>query len=149
MYRLVRRSATLALFLMLLLASPDAIAQSTPAYDSDADYVKRVQAHVGEMLRSDDAETQKRGIKLIVAFSERDDERIRPEFFRSRLYRMYFDRKADDDIRIAALDAIYSTGQLDDSVPQVVRSLRSDPSDAVRQHTAKVLSELNRMTDAG
>jgi HEAT repeat protein len=149
MYRLVRRSATLALFLTLLLASPDAIAQSVSAYDSDKGYTERVQAHVGEMLRSDDAETQKRGIELIVTFAERDDERIRPEFFRGRLYRVYFDTKADDDVRIAALDAIYSTGQIGDSVPRIVRNLRSDPSDAVRQHTAKVLSELNGAMDAG
>jgi HEAT repeat protein len=62
---------------------------------------------------------------------------------------VYFDTKADDDVRIAALDAIYSTGQIGDSVPRIVRNLRSDPSDAVRQHTAKVLSELNGAMDAG
>lgn len=149
MYRLVRRSATVALFLVLLLASPDAIAQSVPASDAEGDYVKRVQAHVGEMLRSDDAETQKQGIKLIMAFAERNDERIQPEFFRSRLYQVYFDTKADDDVRIAALDAIYTTGQLNDSVTRVVRNLSSDPSDAVRQYTTKVLSQLNRTMDAG
>ena len=149
MYRLVRRSATVALFLVLLLASPDAIAQSTSALNADADYVKRVQAHVGEMLRSDDAETQKQGIALIMAFAERKDERLKPEFFRSRLYRVYFDTRADDDVRITALDAIYATGQLNDSVARIVRNLKSDPSDAVRQHTAKVLSELNRSINAG
>ncbi len=148
MYRLIRCSAA-ALFLMLLLASPDAIAQSSSAYDADADYVRRVQAHVGEMLRSNNAETQKQGLKLIMAFAERGDGRIQPNVFRSRLYRMYFDTKADDDVRIAALDAIYSTGQIDDSVPRIVRNLSSDPSNAVRQHTTKVLSKLNRDADVG
>lgn len=149
MYRFVRRSATFALFLVLLLASPDAFAQSASAADAEANYVRRVQAHVGEMLRSGDSETQKQGLELIMALAEKEDSRIQPELFRTRLYQLYFNARADDEVRMNALDVLYATGQLDDNVSRVVQNLRSDPSEVVRRHTLQILSQYNRSMDAG
>lgn len=148
MYHLIRRFAVAALFL-LLLASPDAMAQSASGSAANAEYVNRVQVHVGEMLLSNDVATQKHALTLIMAFAERGDDRIPTGSFRASLSSLYFNTGLDDDIRIMALDSMYATGLINDSVVSIVRAMKADPSDGVRQHTIHVLNELNRVSDAG
>jgi hypothetical protein len=140
--RLAISSAFSALFALLLLAAPAATAQTAAP---GTDVTDRIRSQIVSMLTSDQPEMQKQGISLIQQYAEQDDPRVKPEYFADRLTRMYFDRDQDDDVRVQALDALYAMDRLETRVARIVQNLRSDPSEAVRAHTLRVLSEYNKM----
>lgn len=140
--RLAVSSAFSALFALLLLAAPAATAQTAAP---GTDVTDRIRSQIVSMLTSDQPEMQKRGISLIQQYAEQADPRVKPDYFADRLTRMYFDRDQNDDVRMQALDALYEMDRLEARVTRIVQNLRSDPSEIVRAHTLRVLSEYNKM----
>lgn len=113
------------------------------ASGTSSTYSERVTTHIKQLLNDRDPIAQKRGLNLIIELSEREDSKIDLSAFRESLYRIYFNVKEDDDVRIGAIDALAATDNVVDRVNVIVERLQSDPSPSVRQHTLQVLSQYN------
>jgi hypothetical protein len=117
--------------------------QAQAASGASSTYSERVTTHIKQLLNDRDPIAQKRGLNLIIELSEREDSKIDLSAFRESLYRIYFNVKEDDDIRIGAIDALAATDNVVDRVNVIVERLQSDPSPSVRRHTLQVLSQYN------
>lgn len=117
--------------------------QAQAASGTSSTYSDRVATHIKQLLNDRDPVAQKQGLDLIIQLSEKEDSKVDLSNFRESLYRIYFDVKEDDSIRIGAFDALAATDNVIDRVDVIVDRMQSDPSPSVRQHTLQVLSQYN------
>lgn len=138
MTRLTR--STFKLFLPVLalcvaFGATPALAQST--------YEANLRSQINTLLSSESPDMQKSGVDLVVDLATQEEPVLNPRSFRDRLFRIYLDTDGPEDLRIAAIDALEATGNNETAIKMIVKHLRDEPSQRVRQHTLAVLSKHN------